>query len=45
MIQDAQGWCTAMTQRDGMGGEAGGEVGDDRTEGSSETGDARQAAT
>ena len=20
MIQDAQGWCTAMTQRDGMGG-------------------------
>ena len=20
MIQDAQGWCTEMTQRDGMGG-------------------------
>ena len=25
MIQDAQGWCTGMTQRDGMGREVGGE--------------------
>ena len=25
MIQDAQGWCTEMTQRDGMGREVGGE--------------------
>jgi len=24
MIQDAQGWCTGMTQRDGMGREEGG---------------------
>ena len=24
MIQDAQGWCTGMTQRDGMGKEVGG---------------------
>ena len=24
MIQDAQGWCTGMTQRDGMGREVGG---------------------
>ena len=24
MIQDAQGWCTGMTQRDGMGMEVGG---------------------
>ena len=24
MIQDAQGWCTGMTQRDGMGWEVGG---------------------
>ena len=24
MIQDAQGWCTWMTQRDGMGREVGG---------------------
>ena len=24
MIQDAQGWCTGMTQRDGMGRELGG---------------------
>ena len=24
MIQDAQGWCTGMTQRDGMGREWGG---------------------
>ena len=24
-IQDAWGWCTGMTQRDGMGREAGGE--------------------
>ena len=23
MIQDAQGWCTGMTQRDGMGREFG----------------------
>ena len=23
-IQDAQGWCTGMTQRDGMGREVGG---------------------
>ena len=25
MIQGAQGWCTGMTQRDGMGREVGGE--------------------
>ena len=24
MIQDAHGWCTGMTQRDGMGMEVGG---------------------
>ena len=24
MIQGAQGWCTGMTQRDGMGREVGG---------------------
>ena len=24
MIQDARGWCTRMTQRDGMGREVGG---------------------
>jgi len=24
MIQDARGWCTEMTQRDGMGREVGG---------------------
>ena len=24
MIVDAQGWCTGMTQRDGMGREVGG---------------------
>ena len=24
MIQDAQGWCTGTTQRDGMGREVGG---------------------
>jgi len=24
MIQDAWGWCTGMTQRDGMGREVGG---------------------
>ena len=24
MIQDAQGWCSGMTQRDGMGREVGG---------------------
>ena len=24
MIQDAEGWCTGMTQRDGMGRELGG---------------------
>ena len=24
MIQDAQDWCTGMTQRDGMGREVGG---------------------
>ena len=24
MIQDAQGWCTGMTQRDGTGGWEGG---------------------
>ena len=24
MTQDAQGWCTGMTQRDGMGREEGG---------------------
>ena len=24
MIQDARGWCTGMTQRDGMGREVGG---------------------
>ena len=24
MIQDAQGWCTGMTQRDGVGTEVGG---------------------
>ena len=28
MIQDAWGWCTGMTQRDGMGREVGGEVQD-----------------
>ena len=28
MIQDAQGWCTGMTQRDGMGRELGGGVQD-----------------
>ena len=27
-IQDAWGWCTGMTQRDGMGREVGGEVQD-----------------
>ena len=26
MIQDALGWCTGMTQRDGMGREVGGGV-------------------
>ena len=33
MIQDAQGWCTGMTLRDGMGREVGGRVrlGDDCT--------------
>ena len=25
MIQGARGWCTGMTQRDGMGREVGGE--------------------
>ena len=24
MVQDARGWCTGMTQRDGMGREVGG---------------------
>ena len=24
MIQDARGWCTGMTQKDGMGTEVGG---------------------
>ena len=28
MIQGAQGWCTGMTQRDGMGREVGGGVQD-----------------
>ena len=28
MILDAWGWCTEMTQRDGMGREVGGEVQD-----------------
>ena len=28
MIQDAQGWCTKMTQRDGMRREVGGGVQD-----------------
>ena len=28
MIQDAQGWCTGMTLRDGMGREVGGGVQD-----------------
>ena len=28
MIQGAQGWCTGMTQRDGMGMEVGGGVQD-----------------
>ena len=28
MIQDAWGWCTGMTQRDGMGREVGGGVQD-----------------
>ena len=28
MIQDAWGWCTEMTQRDGMGKEVGGGVQD-----------------
>ena len=28
MIQDAQGWCTGMTQRDDMGREVGGGVQD-----------------
>ena len=28
MIQDAQGWCTGMTQRDGMGREVGGGIQD-----------------
>ena len=28
MIQDAQGWCTGMTQKDGMGRELGGGVQD-----------------
>ena len=28
MIQDARGWCTGMTQRDGMGREVGGAVQD-----------------
>ena len=28
MIQGAQGWCTGMTQRDGMGREVGGGVPD-----------------
>ena len=27
MIQDAQGWCTGMTQRDGMGRREGGRRG------------------
>ena len=27
MIQDARGWCTGMTQRDGMGREVGGRRG------------------
>ena len=27
MIQDAWGWCTGMTQRDGMGREVGGGLG------------------
>ena len=27
MIQDAQAWCTGMTQRDGMGREVGGGIG------------------
>ena len=27
MIQDARGWCTRMTQRDGMGREVGGASG------------------
>ena len=26
MIQDACGWCTGMTQRDGIGREVGGEL-------------------
>ena len=26
MIQEAQGWCTGMAQRDGMGREVGGGV-------------------
>ena len=28
MIQDARGWCTGMTQKDGMGREVGGGVQD-----------------
>ena len=28
MIPDAQGWCTGMTQRDGIGREVGGGVQD-----------------
>jgi len=28
MIQGAQGWCTGMTQRDGMGREVGGGIQD-----------------
>ena len=28
MIQDARGWCTGMTQRDGMGREGGREFQD-----------------
>ena len=28
MMQDARGWCTGMTQRDGMGREVGGGVQD-----------------
>ena len=31
MIQDAWGWCTGMTQRDGMGREVGGGVQDGDT--------------
>ena len=27
MIQDARGWCTGMTQRDGLGKEVGGDSG------------------